>query len=407
VPGACRPAAPDHQSSADGATAGANDSYPHAAEPVGSVRDIYDGVLSAQQAVNTYRNTDRLFATRRVAPSATPRPLPPSDRPLASLAFTDRGRRFGLDDYLALNRVAGLLVLDDGRIALERYRFGNSERTRWMSMSVAKSITSTLVGAALHEGRITALADPVTRYAPALAGSSYEGVTVRDVLTMSSGVRWREVHDEPDSDRRRLLDAQIAQRPGSALAVMERLPRAAAPGTAFNYSTGETLVAAAVLRGAVGMPLAAYLSNRIWTKAGMEADAFWWLDGPDGLEMGGTGFGATLRDYGRFGLFVLDGGLAGTERILPAGWMEEATTPLQLRDGRRLPYGYLWWLGASPADRRDRAFAAMGLAGQFIYVNPAARVVIVVWGAQPVPGMAGPIDDWAFFGAVAGALRTR
>ena len=207
------------------------DLYPHANEPIGTVRQMYDGVLTPEIAVNTFRNIDRLFPTRTVRASSTPMPLPPASTPFGIVSFSSGGKRYDLDDYLELNRVAALLVLEDGRIKLEKYRFGNSERTRWMSMSVAKSITSTLVGAALKQGYIAALSDPVTLYVPSLRGSAYDGVSVRDVLMMSSGVRWDETYTDPRSDRRRLLEAQISQIPGSAIAVMTTLPRAAAPGS--------------------------------------------------------------------------------------------------------------------------------------------------------------------------------
>ncbi|MEO5581014.1 MAG: serine hydrolase [Gemmatimonadaceae bacterium] len=380
------------------------DSYPHAAEPIGTVRQIYDGVLEPDIAVNTFRNIDRLFPTRTVTRAAAPRPLPSAASPLTNVSFSDGGRRYDLEEYLELNRVAGLLVLKDGRVKLERYRFGNSARTRWMSMSVAKSITSTLIGAAVKQGRITSLSDPVTRYVPGLAGSAYDGVLVRDVLMMSSGVRWNETYTNPASDRRRLLEAQISQVPGSALAVMKGLPRAADPGTVNNYNTGETQVAAEILRRAVGQPLAAYLVERIWQRFGMESDAKWWLDSPDGIEIGGSGLSATLRDYGRFGLFVVEGGVARGEAILPGGWIEVATTPKILRGGTPLAYGYLWWPGPTPASRRDAAFAAEGIHGQFLYVNPVTKIVIVVWGAQQKPTGGAIIDDWSFFDAVSDAL---
>jgi hypothetical protein len=372
--------------------------YPHRNEPIGTVRQIYDGVLTPQLAVNTFRNIDRLFPSRIVTPSATPLPLPPATVPLRDLHFTAAGKRYDLDDYLELNRIAAILVLQDGRVKLERYRFGNTPRTRWMSMSIAKSITSTLVGAALRQGYIRSLSDSVTRYVPALIGSAYDGVTVRDVLMMASGVRWNETYTDPSSDRRRLLDAQISQVPGSALAVMRSLPRAAEPGTRNNYNTGETQVVAEMLRAAAGRPLATYLSERIWSRFGMEAEATWWLDSPDGTEIGGSGFSATLRDYGRFGLFILGVGVAAGDSILPAGWVGEATTPKTLRDGSALEYGYLWWPG------REGAFMAMGIHGQYLYVNPAARIVIVVWGARPHPTAGQVIDDWTFCDAVTAAL---
>jgi len=381
------------------------DQYPHAAEPIGTVREVYDGMLTPEMAVNTYRNIDRLFPTRTVRHGLMPMPLPSASTPLKTLSFRVGDKRYDLDDYLELNRVAGLLVLKDGRIKLEKYRFGNSERTRWMSMSVAKSITSTLVGAALKQGYIATLVDPVTKYVPSLRGSTYEGVSVRDVLMMSSGVSWDETYTDPRSDRRRLLEAQISQVPGSAMAVMTSLPRAAAPGTVNNYNTGETQVVGEIVRSAVGRPLATYLSERIWSRFGMEADAKWWLDSPDGHEIGGSGFSATLRDYGRFGLFLLNGGIAGGEAILPDWWIREATSPKILRGGTPLDYGYLWWTGATPASQRDSAYAAEGIFGQSVYINPAAQVVIVVWSAQQRPTGSAVIDDWAFFDAVADALR--
>lgn len=379
--------------------------YPHAGEPIGTVRQIYDGALSPELAVNTFRNIDRLFPTRRIPHAAKPWPLPSAAAPLGDVPFTDRGIAHHLEDYLELNRVAGLLVLDHGRIALERYRFGNGPHTRWMSMSIAKSITSTLIGAAVKQGAIASLSDSVTHYVPALGGSTYDGVTIRDVLMMASGVRWNETYTDPRSDRRRLLEAQISQIPGSALAVMRSLPRAAAPGAVNNYNTGETQVAGLVLRSAVGQPLAAYLGERIWSRFGMEADANWWLDSPEGVEIGGSGISATLRDYGRFGLFMLANGVAAGDSILPAGWVAEATTPKTLRNGMPLDYGYLWWTAPTAAAGRDGAFAAEGIYGQFLYVNPAAQVVIVVWSARALPVGADAIDDWAFFDAVTATLR--
>ncbi len=374
--------------------------YPHQREPIGTVRQIYDGVLTPTMAVNTFRNIDRLFPTRTVPPASKPLPLPIAAVPLRDLSFTDGGRLYDLEAYLELNRVAAILVLQNGRVKLERYQFGNTERTRWMSMSIAKSITSTLIAAALKQGYIKSLSDPVTRYVPSLIRTAYDGVTVRDVLMMASGVRWNETYTDPSSDRRRFLEAQVSQVPGSALALMKSLPRVAEPGVTHNYNTGETQVAAEILRAAVGRPLATYLAERIWSRFGMEAEARWWLDSPPpgGIEIGGSGFSATLRDYGRFGLFVLGGGVVGRDTILPVGWVHEATTPKVLRNGAPLEYGYLWWPG------RDRAFMAIGIHGQYVYVNPAANIVIVAWGARPHPTEGQVIDDWSFCDAVTTAL---
>lgn len=380
-------------------------SYPHASEPIGTVRQMYDGALTPEMAVNTFRNIDRLFPTRIVPHGAHPKPLPPSATPLGDVHFSDGDKSYDLEQYLDLNRVAGILVLHDGRIALERYRYGNTERTRWMSMSVAKSITSTLVGAAIAQGRIASLNDPVTKYVASLSGSAYDGVSVRDILMMSSGVRWREKYTDSSSDRRHLLEAQIAQKPGAAMKLMGSLPRAAQPGLVNNYSTGETQVAGEIVRAAVGRPLADYLADRIWSRYAMEADAKWWLDSPDGHEIGGSGFSATLRDYGRLGQFILDGGIANGDAILPPGWIHEASTAKTLRDGSPIPYGYFWWPGTSPNEIRDGAFEADGIFGQHIYINPAVHLVIVVWSAQTKPTGGEVVDDFSFFDAVAAQLR--
>lgn len=381
--------------------------YPHASEPIGSVREIYDGTLSPEMAVHTFRNIDRLFPSRRIPRSTHPRPLPVADRPLGPITITDRGKTYGLDDFMRLNRVAAILVLENGQIELERYGFDNTPGTRWMSMSVAKSITSTLIGAAVKDGLIGSIQDPVTKYVPSLVGSAYDGVSIRDVLMMSSGARWSETYTDPTSDRRRLLEAQIAQKPGGALEVMRSLPRAHEPGTVNNYNTGETQIAAEVLHGALGRPLADYLHDKIWEPYGMEGDATWWLESPGGVEIGGSGFSATLRDYARFGLFFLNGGVVDGQSILPDGWTTEATTSKVLKGGQHLDYGYLWWPGTSDVARRDHAFQAEGINGQFIYINPAVNVVVVVWSARPEPTGGQIIRESRFFEAVADTLRSR
>lgn len=384
-----------------------NASYPHAKENIGNVRQIYDGVLSPELAVNTFRNIDRLFPSALVRKSKQPYALPLDPKPLTQFSFTDRGRRIELEQYLELNRVAGLLILKDGKIKLEKYRYGNTPQTRWMSMSVVKSITSSLIGAALQQKKMTSLNDAVSHYVPELKGSAYQSVSVRHVLMMASGVAWNETYSDPNSDRRRLLEAQISQVPGATMQVMKTLKSAYPPNTFMNYNTGETQVLAQVLRHAIGESLSTYLSERIWSRFGMEADAYWWLDAANGVEMGGSGFSATLRDYGRFGMFMLNGGRAGAEQILPVGWTYEATTPKQLANGQLIPYAYQWWPGTSPEAFADGAYSAIGIHGQYLYINPRQNIVIVVWGAQTKPTGGAVINDRAFFDAVSRALATR
>lgn len=269
---------------------------------------------------------------------------------------------------------------------------------------MAKSITSTLIGAAIQDGLIDSVDDMVVDYVPELKGSAYDGVSIHDVLLMASGVQWDETYTNPQSDRRALLRAQIAQEPGAALKVMAALPRAGEPGTIHNYSTGETQVLGAILRGAVDEPLADYLSEKIWVPYGMEADANWWLDSPDGMEIGGSGISATLRDYARFGQFFLDGGMIGDTQVLPEGWAETAGAPQQLKDGTTIEYGLMWWPGWTEPSIADKAFAAIGIQGQNIYINPTWNIVIATHMSQPKPVGKEPVDPLVFFDAVAAML---
>ena len=379
-------------------------SYPHAQEPIGDVQTMYDGKLSPDAAVNTFRNIDRLFPVRTIQAGGHPFPLPRSSQPLGPVTFDYEGKRYSLDDYVTLNRVTGLLVIKDGQVVTERYEKGNTPATRWMSMSVAKSITSTLVGAALQDGSIKSLDDKVTQYLPALAGSGYDQATVRQVLAMRSGVKWSEKYADPTSDRRRMLKLQTEQVPGSALKLMASLPSAAPPGTRTNYSTGETQVLGQLVSAAVGKPLAQYLSEKIWAPYGMQTDANWWLDGPNGNEVGGSGISATLEDYARFGQFVLSGGKAGDKQILPKDWMSfaSATTGTDAAYG---DFASMWWPAWTKASKADKAFTAAGIFGQFIYINPTQRVVIVVWQAQTKATGGEVIDDMTAFDAITKAAR--
>ena len=380
--------------------------YPHAAEPIGTVRQIYDGTLTPDMAVHTFRNIDRLFPTRRIAHGSTVAPLPVAAEQLSQVKFVSNGKNYDLFDFLALDRVSGLLILKDDKVVYETYQYGNTPATRWMSMSLAKSITSTLFGAALEDGLIASLDDPVTQYVPRLAGSAYDGVTIRNVLMMSSGVRWDETYTNPNSDRRALLEVQLAQKPGGTIDLMRKLRRAAPPGSTFNYSTGETQIAAEVLNGALkGKTISQYLSEKIWSRYGMEADANWWLDSPNGVEIGGSGLSAPLRDWGRFGVFIENGGVAGGEQIVPAGWTTEAGTRKTLTTGKVSNYGYFWWPVTSGQSVQDGAYAGHGIEGQGLYINPKEKVVIVLWGAQSKPSGLEVINRDDFFNAVVAAVK--
>src|SRR5260370_35136912 len=184
-------------------------------EEIGTVRQIYDGTLYPDIQVRTFRNIERLFPTRTVRRGTHVYPLPQSEAPLKGVEFTSAGKKYDMYDYMSLNRVRGLLILKNGKIALERYELGNNQTTRWMSMSVVKSITSTLVGVAIKDGHIKSIGDPVTNYLPTLGGSAYEGGTIRDLLQMASGANLADAYTDPLSNRARVLALNSESTPRS------------------------------------------------------------------------------------------------------------------------------------------------------------------------------------------------
>ena len=347
--------------------------------------------LEAQTAA--FLHPDQAWPVRAIRRGGAVRPLPPHPRSLADLTFEAGGGRFGIDAFMDRRRTAGLLVLKHGRIALERYGLGAGPQSLWACMAVTTAITGTLAGAALHDGAIGGLDDPCDLYLPQMLGSAYEGVTIRNLLRMGSGAAWREADDgEGRGDIRRLGRALVRGRPGGILELMARLPRALPQGSLFNYSTGESCLLAAVIIAATGRPLADYCAETIWGPAGMEADGGWQLESPDGLELGGLGVSAGLRDLGRFGLLVLEDGAAFSgRRVLPAGWRDLAGQPDSAATafGRLLPgsaagFGYHWWAlpGAPFADGLHAgAFLALGAHGQRLYVNPPEGLVVVIQSA--------------------------
>jgi len=342
----------------------------------------------------TYRNQDQVWPVRAITRGEAVRALPPHAQSLADLTYRLGDLSLGVGDYMARRRTAGLLILKGGEIALERYGMGSGPESLWTSFSTAKSITGTLAGAALHDGAIASLDDPCDLYLPRLRGSAYAGVTIRNVLRMCSGVAWREDYNaDARSEVYRLGRAMARRRPGAILDLLCELPRVHPQGAVFNYSTGDSCVLAAVVAAATGRPLADYLAERLWGPGGMEADGHWQLESEDGLELGGLGVSARLRDMGRFGLLILaDGEACDGRRVLPLGWRDLATRPDSEATGfgRLTPgdpggYGYHWWATPPAPGVHAGVFAALGAFGQFIYVNPGDQVVAVIQSAWREP----------------------
>ncbi len=319
---------------------------------------------SQSQRDAAFRALDRLpvLAKARTIPAGgTPRPLPPGP-PLPTLSVD-------VDAFMASQRNAALIVVHDGKVRLERYGLDFDAGGRWTSFSVAKSITSTLVGAAIADGHIKSMDDKVSVYIPQMKGSAYDDVSLRQLLTMTSGIRWNEDYGDPNSDVARFNNHQPEEGVEALVSYLRKLPREVPAGTRWLYSTGETNLVGILVAQAVGRPLSDYLSEKIWRPAGMEQSATWILS-RTGREISGCCIQAATRDYARFGLFILDGARVNGASIVPEGWLAEATTE---RVGIGQPgrgYGYQWWTFA------DGSFSARGIFGQGIFIDPKRKLVI-------------------------------
>ena len=318
---------------------------------------------SQAQRDAAFRALDRLPVLAKshvVAAGGTPMPLPPG--PPLKVALD-------VDAYMAGQRGAALLVLQDGKVRLQRYGLGFDSSGRWTSFSVAKSITSTLLGAAIRDGHIRSMDDKVSDYIQAMKGSAYDDVSIRQLLTMTSGVRWNEDYADPNSDVARFNNHKPEEGVDALVSYLRRLPREAAPGTRWLYSTGETNLVGILIGEATKKPLATYLSEKIWLPAGMEQQATWLLS-RTGKEISGCCIQAATRDFARLGLFILNGARVNGQSIVPDGWLDEATTE---RTGIGRPgrgYGYQWWTYT------DGSFAARGIFGQGLFIDPQRKLVI-------------------------------
>ena len=318
-------------------------------------------------------NWEKVFSVRQVANGSTVRELPAGE----PLKIFDKGgaQEAYLEEFIEQQKIAGLLVLHDGAIRLERYGLNHNPMKHWTSQSVAKSITGTLVGAAIKDGYITSIEDSIADYIPGLRGTAYDDVSIRQLMTMTSGVGWVEAYTGSSSDLARFYSAPIKPGLSATVSYMSQLPKADEPGTTWSYKTGETHLIGELVMAATQQTLADYLSSKIWQPYGMEQPASWHIDRSD-HELAGCCFQASLRDYARFGQFVLEGGKINGESIVPDGWFEEATRAHYRGSGGR-GYGYQWWI------TEPGTFSAIGIYGQMIYVDPGRRLVVVTSSAWP------------------------
>ncbi len=375
-----------------------------------------------------FRNTYRLYAGDAFHTLGAPvYPLPATPYRMPAVHYQLDGERLGLKDFLRRQSVTGLLILKNGHIAYEYYGSGNTDKTLWTSRSVAKSIVSVLIGMAVKEGAIGSVDDPIIRYLPELKGSAWDGVTLRELLTHTSGVAWNEHYADPGSDFARLTHCEAGPEPYACvlklILSLQRVP-GVKPGEVWSYNTAGAWLVGRVLEQATGMPIARFLETRLWSRYAMERDGVWQALRPGEVEMGGHGFNATLRDWGRFGLFVAGGGrLANGDALLPADWLQQSVTWTRAR-GSVIPaapagqYGYQWWYQNvdpsrvaldRPLTTPEHTFWAEGIYGQHIAINPTEHLVMIQWSTwKEAETPASLYDEIAlFFDAVARSLHGR
>jgi CubicO group peptidase (beta-lactamase class C family) len=335
--------------------------------------------------VATYSHFDELFPARPVARAPVPWQFKRAAEP--TIFYNFNSNRLSIQEYLARNPTTGLLIAKDDTILYEHYQYARTDRDRFLSQSMAKTITAMLIGIAISEGRIKSVDEPVVSYVPGLASTEYGKTPLRDLLHMSSGVAFTEIYDGKDDVSRLWKDLFAEPGKGPVLSVAQFNTRATPPGTKWHYASVETEILGLVLRAAIGMPVAEYVSEKIWQQIGAEADASWTIDST-GQEVSFCCFNAVLRDYARLGrLLAYDGAWEGRQ-LIPRQWVFEATT-VRPNDGHLAPrvatpffgYGYQVWL--FPGE--ERRFALLGVRGQMILVDPASKLVMVHTAVRQKP----------------------
>jgi CubicO group peptidase (beta-lactamase class C family) len=362
----------------EGAVPVFSDTGPDAAD-YGAAEGYPVGGLSERTLylVGTYSHFDQVATVRTVAHAATPWPF---RRAAAEPQIADsfRGGRYTIDDYLHRNPVTGLLIAKDDTILYEHYQYARSDGDRFLSQSMAKTITAMLVGIAVSEGAIKSIDDSVATYLPELADAEYGKTPIRALLHMSSGVAFSETYDGWDDIATLGRDLFRSSGISAAASVKQFNLRTAPPGTVWHYASVETEILGLVLRAATGKPVADYLRDNIWQRIGTEADASWAIDTHE-QEVTYCCFNAVLRDYARFGRLLAHDGTWEGRQIIPRQWLIDATTvrPEEpyLAPGRATRfYGYGFQIWLLPG--AERRFVMLGIRGQMIFVDPATKLVM-------------------------------
>ena len=329
---------------------------------------------------NNFINMNKLFTTSEpIQPSSKAKPLPKSDKPFSlpsTFYFEDKDQ--DLNAALKHFKTDGLLIIKEGEVVYEEYFNGNSQTTRHISWSVAKSFLSSLVGIAVNDGLIDDINDPITKYLPDFKNTGYDGIKIKNILQMSSGVLFNEDYADPNSDINK-FGVAIA-RGTSFRDFAKTLTKDKEQGTYNHYVSIDSQMLGLLLDKVTGMPLREYLQMHIWEKIGMEDEAYYLADNED-VDLALGGLNATLRDYAKFGLLYLNKGKWDNEQVVPEAWVDASHAMdlphLQPGAGDDLSssdwgYGYQWWVPGFP----NTDYTASGVYNQYIYVDPVTETVI-------------------------------
>lgn len=324
----------------------------------------------------------RDYPSTKVEPSAKPLLIPEKEDDRVENYVLKDGRP--LQEYLDATQTTAFLVMQGDSLLYENYFRMHSEEENHISFSVAKSFTSSMIGIAVGKGMIGSIQDPVDKYVPSLKGSGYEGVAIKDVLHMSSGIQFNEDYDDLRSDVVRMVFAQLN---GSLEEFLGTLENEVEPGTRWLYKSSDAQVLGQVLKGATGKTVTELTQEWLWNPLGMEGEAYWMVDGV-GMEMCYGGLNVRARDYARFGLmFLNEGRNLDSVQVVPADWVADSYLTDEAHitprygsnfDNMKWGYGYQWWVAPEEEGEPDPVdFMAVGIFGQFVYINRDKDVVIV------------------------------
>ncbi|MGE0502811.1 MAG: serine hydrolase domain-containing protein [Rhizobiaceae bacterium] len=345
--------------------------------------EFAQSMFSGKSMHGVFRRLAEIFPIATMTASPTPMSFVEGEPLTLPETYRHESEEKSTEAFLSLTDTVALVVIQDGRMRLERYALSGGERTHWTSMSVAKSFTSAALGIAAAEAGLN-IEDDIAIHLPELKGSAYDGARIRDVLQMSSGARWNEDYSDPDSDINRFIEVFAVG--GSFNALAARLKRQREPGTFNLYNSIDTQVLGMLLTKVTGRPIRDYMEEKLWHPLGMESDGHWLVDS-DGMEMAYGGLQATARDFAKIGELFRNGGNWRGKQIVPASWVKASVTPdaPHLMPGKRdtsdsaFGYGYQWWL----MDGEEGEFSAIGVYNQFVYVNPARKLVVTKLSASP------------------------